>query len=250
MSDVLVLCYHAVSPAWPAVLSVTPARLEAQLGSLVARGWRGVTFPEAVLEPPRGRVLAVTFDDAYRSVYERSWPVLRRLGLPGTVFVPTAHIGCSAPLGWPGIERWSGGPHAAELTPMSWDDLGELAADGWEIGSHTCTHAWLPRLDDAQLHHELADSRAAIATRLGRPCRSIAYPYGAVDARVAASAAAAGYTAGAALCAGYVIRHANTLCWPRIGVYHRDGAVRFTAKASVAVRRLRAAPAVARRSWA
>jgi len=248
VSDVLVLCYHAVSPVWPAVLSVTPERLEAQLAFLVARGWRGVTFHEAVVRPPRGRVLAVTFDDAYHSVFERSWPVLRRLGLPGTVFVPTAQVNRWAPLRWPGIERWSAGPHAAELTPMSWDDLGELAACGWEIGSHTRTHAWLPRLDDAELYRELVDSREAITTRLGEPCRSIAYPYGAVDGRVAAAAAAAGYTAGAALSAGCLLRQA-TLRWPRVGVYHRDGAVRFAAKASVGMRRVRAAPAMARRSW-
>ena len=41
-----------------------------------------------------GRAAAViTFDDGYRDVYEHAWPVLKRMGLPATVFVPTAFIG-------------------------------------------------------------------------------------------------------------------------------------------------------------
>ena len=90
MSDVLVLCYHAVSAEWPAGLSVTPERLEAHLAGLLARGYRGATFRDAVLNPPATRTVAVTFDDAYRSVLDLAAPLLRRLGIPGTVFVPTA----------------------------------------------------------------------------------------------------------------------------------------------------------------
>src|SRR5205807_2801894 len=52
VSDLLVLCYHAVSERWPADLSVTPVSLREQLGSLVARGYRGLTFADAVLGPP------------------------------------------------------------------------------------------------------------------------------------------------------------------------------------------------------
>ena len=54
MSDVLVLCYHAVSPRWPADLSVTPEAFERQLQLLVGRGYRGATFHDAVTSPADG----------------------------------------------------------------------------------------------------------------------------------------------------------------------------------------------------
>src|SRR5215212_4687937 len=90
MSDVLVLCYHAVSEHWPADLAVFPDRLDVQLRYLVARGYRGATFTTAVVDRPYRRTLAVTFDDAYASVLELGFPILERLGLPGTVYVPTS----------------------------------------------------------------------------------------------------------------------------------------------------------------
>ena len=118
MSDVVVLCYHAVSPDWPAQLSVTPERFEHQLRELVGRGYRGATFTEAVTSPPHPRTLAVTFDDGMRSVLERARPVLGRLGLPATVFVPTDLVGSEGPMSWRGIEQWVDGEHGRELVPL------------------------------------------------------------------------------------------------------------------------------------
>jgi len=140
MSDVVVLCYHAVSPDWPAQLSVTPERFEHQLGELVGRGYLGATFTEAVISPPHPRTLAVTFDDGMRSVLERARPVLARLGLPATVFVPTDLVGSEGPMSWRGIEQWVDGEHDRELVPLTWQELSALRAEGWEIGSHSRTH--------------------------------------------------------------------------------------------------------------
>src|SRR4029078_9082552 len=94
MSDVVVLCYHAVSPDWPAQMSVTPERFEQQLRLLVGRGDRGATFAQAAVASPHRKTLAARFADGLRSVLDRAYPVLERLGLPGTVFVPTDLVGC------------------------------------------------------------------------------------------------------------------------------------------------------------
>jgi peptidoglycan/xylan/chitin deacetylase (PgdA/CDA1 family) len=238
MGDVLVLCYHAVSESWRAPLSVTPDRLERQLRHLVARGYRGATFHEAVHAPRGPRTLAVTFDDAYRSVGALAEPILSSLGLPGTVFAPTAFIGSDKPMTWPGIDRWLGDAHEAELTPMSWNELGALAEQGWEIGSHTRTHPPLTELDGSSLAEQLSGSRADCEGALGIGCRTIGYPYGEVDDRVVGAARTAGYVAGGALPAR--LHPPSALRWPRIGIYHADRGPRFRTKVSPLVRRLRA----------
>lgn len=181
MADVLVLCYHAVSERWDADLSITPEALREQLGALVERGYRGATFSEAVADPPWPRTVAVTFDDGYRSVLELALPVLDELGLPGTVFVVTDFVGRDEPMSWDGIEHWRGGEHERELRSLSWEEARALVAAGWEIGSHTCSHPRLTGLVDGALVHELADSRRSCEDGLGRPCVTLAYPYGDQD---------------------------------------------------------------------
>jgi peptidoglycan/xylan/chitin deacetylase (PgdA/CDA1 family) len=233
--DVLVLCYHAVSEHWPARLSITPELLEEHVHLLLERGYVGATFSQAITEPPARRTLAVTFDDAFKSVLELAFPILSRAGVPGTVFVPTRQIG-GGPMAWPGIDEWVGGPYERELTGMSWEEIGSLAQSGWEIGSHSRSHPRLTELDDDALAEELSGSRADCAQRLGA-CDSLAYPYGSVDRRVVAAAGAAGYSTAA----GLPRRHEppNPLCWPRSGIYFYDDLRKFRRKVSPAMRRAR-----------
>lgn len=243
MSDRLVLCYHAVSASWPAKIAVTPDQLEEQLQRLLLRGYRGATFTEAATAPANGKVLAVTFDDAYRSVLERAFPIMSRLGLPGTVFVPTSFPGSEAAMAWPGIDQWAGGPYASELVPMSWEELRLLADAGWEVGSHTRSHPRLPQLEQRRLVDELEGSKRDCEERLGRACRSLAYPYGDVDARVARAAEAAGYEAAGPMLRGAAILRGSgvpgRVGWPRVGIYLDDTPARFRLKVSPRLRRLR-----------
>jgi peptidoglycan/xylan/chitin deacetylase (PgdA/CDA1 family) len=237
MPDVLVLCYHAVSERFPAPLSVTPRAFERQLQLLARAGYRGATFQDAV-QASVGRTVAITFDDAYLSVLELAKPLLDEAGFPATVYAPTAYLDTpERPLSWDGIERWLGGEHERELLPMSWDQLGQLSEAGWEIGSHTCTHPHLTQVDDGVLRTELEESRATVERRLGRPCATLAYPYGDYDERVVKAAAAAGYAAAGTLPAR--LHGERALAWPRVGIYHGDDERRFRMKVSRVMRRLR-----------
>ena len=102
----LVLCYHALSDRWPAALSTTPERFEQQLQHLLGRGYEPATFTSAVKDPPASRTLAVTFDDAYRSVLELAYPIMDRLGIPGRCSRP--RIGSAATSRWPGTGSTNG----------------------------------------------------------------------------------------------------------------------------------------------
>lgn len=238
MGEPLVLCYHAVSERWPASLSVTPDAFERQLRLLSRRGFKGDTFERAVTQGSDGRTVAVTFDDAYRSVFELARPILDEVGFPATVFVPTDYPASpTQPMAWDGIDKWLSGPYERELRPMSWEQLGVLAETGWEIGSHSCSHPRLPSLTDEDLARELIESRSVVAERLGRPCGTLAYPYGDHNERVVEAARAAGYAAAGTLPGRFA--HTQRLAWPRIGIYHVDDERRFRIKASAAVRWLR-----------
>lgn len=240
VTDVLVLCYHAVSPTWDAMLSVPPDALERQLSRLVRSGWRSARFSDAVLDPPFDKTLAITFDDAFASVERLAAPILSRLGLTATVFVPATYVTQGSDLAWQGTRQWQATDHAAELTPMSWSGLGSLMEQGWEIGSHTSTHPRLTQVTDADLQAELEGSRDECERQLGVGCNALAYPYGDLDDRVLAFTRRAGYRVAARL--SHRLDAPTDLSWPRVGVYHRDDSLRFLLKTSRWTRRLRSSP--------
>lgn len=240
-SDRLVLGYHGISPTWPSPLAVTPKRFRAQLRLLARRGYRACGFTELVEESARGRLLAITFDDAYMSIVEHALPIMRELGMVGTVFVPTGRLDGEKPMRWSGIENWTDSVYSDEVRGLSWDALRGLADEGWEIASHTITHALLPALDDAALARELTDSREAVSKQIGRPCTSLAYPYGIADERVARAAAACGYSAATVLTSS--LAGAGRFTYPRVGVFLEDSTPRFALESLPLARRLRATAA-------
>lgn len=76
---------------------------------------------------------------------------------------------------------------------MSWQQLRDLARQGHEIGSHSCTHEILPLLDDAALEHEVRDSKQRLEASLGSEVRTLCYPNGDFDARTTSLARKHGY---------------------------------------------------------
>lgn len=227
--DLVVLCYHGISDTWQASTSVRPIDFEAQLTSFVRGGYRGATLSEALVSPPTEKTLVVTFDDAHSSVWEHARRPMERLGIPGTVYAPTDYVGAGRPMAWSGYDQWLDTEHEAELACMSWSQLRELADGGWEIGSHTCSHPRLSRLETGEIASELEDSRRICEEQAGRPCRSIAYPYSDYDERVVRAAAEAGYRFAVS-----VPRDSQPPLpfeWPRVGVYQGEGARRVRLRA-------------------
>ena len=236
--DVIVLCYHAVSPTWPSPLAVRPESLAEQAKLLLGRGYEPVTFHQAVTAPPP-RCFSVTFDDGFRSVLEHGLPALEPLRVPATVFVSSAYTDdADKPRRGASLDRFLDGPHADELLVMPWTQLEPLVEHGWEIGSHPVHHPLLTQLDDEQLAFELQESRRRIAEVLDRPCRTLAYPTGDHDERVVRFVEEAGYDAACTLPSKFP-RHPHPLKYPRISVQREDSLAEFKRKTSRLSRFLR-----------
>jgi len=236
LNDLLVLCYHGVSPTWQTPYAVTPERLAAQVTALLHRGYRPATLRGARDAPPGARTLVVSFDDALTSVREHALPVLQSLGVPATAFACSDWVGRDEPMRI-GYDRWLPAPDERDAVSLDWEDLCVLRDAGWEIGSHTRTHPRLTSLDDARLTDELVGSRQEISARLDIDCDSVAYPHGAADDRVFAAAAAAGYARGCTARAG--IATSAPLALPRVVVLREDGPARMRVKTARTARRLR-----------
>jgi peptidoglycan/xylan/chitin deacetylase (PgdA/CDA1 family) len=238
-TDVVVLCYHAVSDTWPIGMAIRPASLERHVRWLLEHGYEPATFHDAVVAPSAPRTFALTFDDAWASIFEHGFPVLSALGVPATVFTLTDAPGPPVRrLRGPILEPLVGGPHEHELMPMSWDQLRTLQDAGWEIGSHTRSHPFLTTVDDDRLGDELAASKLRCEEMLGRPCRTIAYPSGDFDARVVRFARAAGYAVAGTLPVRFD-RDPDPLAYPRVSIQRDDSIRTFATKVSRVTRLVR-----------
>ena len=242
-SDILVLCYHAVSSTWPIGMAIPPNRLAEQTRWLLDKGYEPATFHDAVVSPPSRKTFSVTFDDGFRSVYEHGFPVLKQLGVPATVFVSTDFMECpdEPPVG-PGLVPFLDSEYAPELRCMTWDQARELQDAGWEIASHGVSHPYMTRIDDTELARQMTESKRRCEEVLETPCRTLAYPMGDFDARVVRFAREAGYIAAGTLPDRFE-RAPSLLEWPRVSVQRDDSLKMFRLKVSPTIRRLRTTPA-------
>jgi peptidoglycan/xylan/chitin deacetylase (PgdA/CDA1 family) len=174
-----ILIFHTLDEPGPAIC-FSARGFRCDMAMLHQKGYRTLPLAEAAQLirqgrpfPPRAFVL--TFDDGYRSVYEKAFPVLQRYAMSATVFVTT------------GLQRPDGPaerlPAGGNQPMLSWDEIGEMHDWGVEIGAHSCTHPDLTRLPPERIEAELRDSKAIIEDMLGEAVRSFAYPYGRHDRR-------------------------------------------------------------------
>jgi peptidoglycan/xylan/chitin deacetylase (PgdA/CDA1 family) len=162
--------------------------------SLARTGWRTLTLPEyaegldsAFRVPPSAFLL--TFDDGYASLAELAYPILAELGFTATTFVITDYVGKT--------NTWDV-PYALRRLPhLDWRTIEQWRGRGFEFQSHSASHGRLTWLGDQGVADELRRSRHSLVHRFGADAgRAIAYPFGAVDARVARLAQEAGYELG------------------------------------------------------
>jgi peptidoglycan/xylan/chitin deacetylase (PgdA/CDA1 family) len=188
-SGLRVLCYHRISSD-DDELAVSPSAFRSQMELLLQTDAKPQTLDDAVdtfRDETVGRRVCVTFDDGYYDNLENAVPVLRDLGIPATIFVPTKLIDGLAPVYW----------YAHPPRLLTWAELHDINQDERiTIGAHTRTHRALPMLPENEAWDEIAGSRSDVEERLGRPVTSFCYPAGLYDERHVRMVSAAGYRVG------------------------------------------------------
>lgn len=231
------LTYHAISDTGPAFLHVPPATFERQLALLQRRGWEPGTVAAldalAAGQRPAAPLAFLTFDDGYVDNVATALPLLRQYGFRAIVFVLPPMADTGAPLLWPEVAD-DVREHPGVMRSMTWEQIGEMADAGTEIGAHTMTHPKLSTLHGEQLRQEIVDARRAVIEKLGR-CDVFAYPFGDLSPEAVGAVADAGYRYAFAQPSGGQATHSRFTI-PRIPVDERDDERRFGLKLQAPVR--------------
>jgi len=175
----VVLCYHEVPQE-------ARTRFARQMHAL-SRGTTVVRAAHTGPLPDGGSYVAITFDDAFRSVGTNAVPELLSRGFPATIFVPVDFLGKEA--GW---EMRNGVINGVNDQVMTCDELRSLP-EIIEFGSHSLSHPLLTKIDVVRLREEVTTSRHKLAELLGSHVSLFALPYGEYDDRVVAMCRRAGY---------------------------------------------------------
>jgi len=169
----VVLQYHHVSDSTPASTSVTPERFQKHMDYIAENDFEVVPLEDLVERLKAGKALpdktvAITFDDAYDSVYDTAFPLLKERGWPFTVFVNTDPV------------------NANRNGFNSWDELREMADAGATIANHSASHSHMQRRKsgesrsdwEARIKREVVDAEKRIEKETGQSHKMLAYPYG------------------------------------------------------------------------
>jgi len=102
---------------------------------------------------------------------------------------------------------------------LTWPEVRELTSEpAYSIGAHTVEHLFLPAQPDSVLKSELLDNRATLQCQTGATVESLAYPFGAIDARTVAAAREAGFRGAVTCLDGAVTPSDDPLALPRVEV--------------------------------
>lgn len=197
--------------------------LRALVEGELAAGRTPASLADYLHAPPGPERFTLSFDDAHVSVLTHAAPLLAALGVPATLFVPTAWIGMGS--------EW-----------LDADGLRRLRDLGWTIGAHSVTH---PRMswslyDETSAQHaerlndECARSRARIGAILGEAPALFAYPYGEDPPAAREAARLAGFSA------AFTVRDdcawdGDALSIPRVDGMEASGLVRAEAGPPIGV---------------
>ena len=153
-------------------MNMPPVRFERLLQLLQQKKLHFVTVAE-LINSPKPRSVALTFDDGFADNYHYAFPLLKKYNAKATIYL-TPDID--------GIDKLTD----AQIREMSQSGL-------VEFGAHTLHHVNLLKVDDHEAMQEIRGSKERVESLTGK-CVSFAYPYGRFDERHQVMVEAAGFS--------------------------------------------------------
>ncbi len=149
-----------------------------------ARLWQEYrTNPRALMKIKSKPPLLFTFDDGRLNNYTVAAPVLESFGTRGVFFVVPQFVHCNPQEArqfyYSRIDTRQQPPDLPEeeTRSMTPQQIADLSRRGHAVGNHTYSHVNLATLPESQLHHEIVDSAALIASWTGQTVDAFAWTF-------------------------------------------------------------------------
>ena len=179
----------------------SPEGFERQLLALLKRGYRFITLAKLADDihqhgVERPDTLVLTFDDGWVDNYTYAMTVLKKLSIPATFFVTSAHL-------YTGTD---------DTKKMNLLQMKNLLQAGMTIGGHTRTHRNLTKLPLPEARAEITGCKADLEQALSVEVDFFAYPGGAFNRQVSEAVRETGFTAACSVLSP-AVNTINSLFW-------------------------------------
>ena len=213
-----ILLYHRFGYSVADSMTVTTPVFESHLKYLKEHGYTVIPLRQFVDylakkgPPPTPKSVVIVADDGHRTVYSDMFPLVKRYGIPVTLFIYPSAI--------------SNASYA-----MTWDQLRELSKTGlFDIQSHTYWHPNF-RKDKRRMgsdeygksvEMQLKKSKERLEKELGGKVDMLAWPFGICDEDLMGRAKADGYVAAFTIERHHASQADNIMALPRYIIVNAD----------------------------
>lgn len=226
---VTILSYHSVAnDSWK--FSVSPVTVKKQLSYLISK-YEIITLSDLELYLKGKKVFSrpaaiITFDDGYKNVLTLT-SFFKQKNIRPALFLLTDIKNPN----WKELDN----KHAF----LTKKEIKTLVKAGWEIGSHSGTHANLATVSEKELDKEIRVAKATLEKDSGIKVSYFAYPRGKYSNEVLKMVKKAKYVLGLTMDDGFISSKSNPLILPRVGIDQTHGFAEFKATISPSVIQLR-----------
>jgi peptidoglycan/xylan/chitin deacetylase (PgdA/CDA1 family) len=185
--DIPILTYHEVTEnkesKHPSI-SLHVRDFEKQICWLSRLGYKSLSMNRFVSclergEKPERKSVVISFDDGYAGVYQNAIPILKKYSFTGIFFI---------------IEKaLRGEKRATSFDYFTVSQAKDILKSGFELGSHSLSHADLSALSSQEQMTEIKESRKRLEEELSFPVEHFCYPLGRFNQETIECVKKAGY---------------------------------------------------------
>ena len=200
--SVPILAYHRIGEHNNSY-TIKPEVFDAQMKYLYDSGYKTISLAKMQElfnsgKPLDHKYIVVTFDDGYADNLHNAVPILKKYGYTATVFVVSGMVQ---------LPQY-----------LTTKEVGQISAEGIEIGTHTDKHLALAEQTDKAINEEMYISKMYLKMLTKKNVEYLAYPFGSVNEATVAQIKKSGIKGAVTGVDGVNTKDTDPYYWKRVNV--------------------------------
>lgn len=206
----ILLMYHRVGDSRYPTTTISTIQFQSQLAYLKQENYQVWPIDKIIDYIDKGKALpeksvGISFDDAYQSIYDNAWPLLKKYNYPFSLMVATYPV-----------------DHGFRDI-MTWDQIKAMYNAGVLIGNHSNKHVHMTSLTEKAMKEDIEAAEQSFIIHLNFKPTLFAYPYGEYNDKLREIVRQAGFKAAFGQQSSVAWRYSDKWSYPRFALNEHYG---------------------------